>query len=98
MSTWIKVRKIFQGGQKEDYLFSLEDLSDEEMEDLAKDWGEFSSGGHNYGYTIYWERSEKPSNDVITKKIKDENSCILSRLYSVKESKLIVEHLKGELE
>lgn len=56
-SKWYKVEKYFKGGGKTHYFRATDE---EDAEEKAKDWGERSDGGHNYGYRLYWEPHEPP--------------------------------------
>ncbi len=65
---WLHITKYYKGGSSETYiclgapdvkedwmLHGNEDEKDTMIEEIAKDWGEKSNGGHNYGWKIDWK-------------------------------------------
>jgi hypothetical protein len=75
MSTWLRFEKIFRGGKKETILYDPGNLDDDGKRALAEDWGENSSGGHNYGYTLYWENGD-PTEEEIDRAIESQQKSI----------------------
>ena len=56
-SQWIQVKKWFRGGTKEEYicLVQEDDITQDDIDEYAKEWGELSTGGHSGGYRLEWD-------------------------------------------
>lgn len=71
--TWYSIHKIFRGGRYPrkgvDYIEVPNGTSQDVVQEVAEEWAEGTSGGHNYGYTVYWRRAKKPSNKWLIKEI-----------------------------
>ncbi len=68
--TWYRVYKTFRNGQSKISYFEVPKYSKKDIvEDYARDWAERTSGGHNYGWTVYWSRVKKPSRKWLIYKI-----------------------------
>lgn len=48
---------------------AIGDDSKESQESHAEYWAEHTDGGHNYGFTVYWELVKRPPNEWINKQI-----------------------------
>jgi len=74
---WLKVWKTYRGGtSKIDYIESETD--DDSQKENAKDWAANTSGGHCYGWKVYWEPVICPSDEWINEKIKSTEHAINS--------------------
>ena len=53
---FLRVRKTFRGGEHKGWVIVPDwAKSPEDIEWLAKNWGETAPGGYSYGYTLHWE-------------------------------------------
>ena len=91
---WYKFTKTFQGGQKHDYHFLKEG---EDIVEQCDKWGEYSDGGHNYGYSLSYDKTDPPPEEWIRKQITHTNVVIGGLKRSIKEKKKYLEFLTNLL-
>lgn len=94
---FVKVKKYFQGGIKEDIIYFSNKHSEEEIEDEVEYWAEYSSGGHNYGYSVEWQIVED-TKELIKReldKIEQQKGVLMKKTFSLLEG---LETRKNQLE
>jgi len=74
---WLKVWKIWSSGRNDSFIYYDSDDTKEERKRLAEAWAEDSSGGHSMGWTVYWEKVDKPAEEWLNKRIKSTKSTIV---------------------
>jgi len=70
---WYKVKKYFRGGSREGY---VPVYPKEDAELTARAWADDTEGGSESGWTVYWEKVERPSAEWAEKEIKRTNAAI----------------------
>lgn len=73
---WLKVWKIWSSGRNDDFVFYDCEDTKEERKHVAENWAQDSSGGHSMGYTVYWEKVDKPTEEWLNKNIERTKSTI----------------------
>lgn len=58
---WLKVWKIWSSGRYDGFIYYDSNDTKDERKRLAESWAMDSSGGHSMGWTVYWEKVDKPS-------------------------------------
>lgn len=98
---WVKLTKHFQGGVKTDYLLVEDERveGDSNQQELMEEWGEYSDGGHAYGYRVDMEvlgDAELPPMEWLEKSLKRTNEAIKYldlKLKRTREELAIIENL-----
>lgn len=89
---WYRVYKTYRGGKSPvDYFDTPKYCRKQEVKEYAESWAENSSGGHNYGWTVYWIKVKRPPKKWLKKKIKRIESLVV---YYNKEIKKLQEIYK----
>ena len=67
---WLKVYKTYRGGRSNFDYIEVDDYDKPEIqEEMSRDWAENTSGGSNYGWTVYREEIDRPPLEWINKEI-----------------------------
>ena len=98
MKVWIKLVKHYQGGERSTYM--LVDPKDiktpDQQQELMKNWGENSDGGHNYGYRVdifRLKRKELPPKEWLEKAMnRITNDIGYSESHIERQRKLLMEY------
>lgn len=94
---WYHIKKSFQGGRSEHYMFFPDETPQDEVDSAVKYWGEHSNGGHAYGYDLKWEDVDGVSKEVITNNIHKLNDQQESLMRAKLNNEFDIKALQAEL-
>jgi len=95
---WYRVYKTYRGGKSDyDYIEVPNRTPLEAVQDDAEYWAENTSGGHNYGWTVYWKKVRKPPKKWIQDKIYNLKDDIVQYYKAIESIKIKIEKLKKML-
>lgn len=76
---WYRVYKTFKGGcSLVDYVEVVKYARKDHVEEVVRHWADNTTGGHNYGYRVYWSLVKRPSKKWLKNKIRQMKCTILS--------------------
>lgn len=98
MKVWVRLIKHFRGGSRDDYKFvELSNIDTPKKQELfMENWGEYTSGGHIYGYHVEMyilEENEYPPLEWIETRLLSNENVINSLKLRINE----INELNNEL-
>ena len=71
---WYRFEKFYQGGSHHDFVFltpweGKKRIEKKQLQQEMQDWGERTSGGHNYGYRVYAKYTKRVPIKILIKRL-----------------------------